>query len=217
MTLSMAARCERTGMFGIAVASSSPAVGARCVHVRAGIGAVASQNLTDPRLGNAGLDLLASGLSADEVIRSLRELAGVHAPYRQLLAVDRTGGTAAFTGERAMAIHAQHAEPDVAAAGNALALDDIPRAMVERFREQPSQHLAGRLLDALDAGLERGGENDPLKSASLVVADQAEWPLIDLRVDWSDAPLDDLRRLWTVWQPDMHNYLRRGLDPASMA
>ena len=57
MTFSLVARCEETGMFGIAISSSSPAVAARCSYARAGVGAVASQNITDPTLGKRGLDL----------------------------------------------------------------------------------------------------------------------------------------------------------------
>ena len=67
MTFSLTARCPETGMLGMVISSSSPAVAARCVHVRAKVGAVASQNITDPGLGQIGLDLLARGLSATEV------------------------------------------------------------------------------------------------------------------------------------------------------
>ena len=63
MTFSLVARCERTGMFGIAISSSSPAVAARCSYARAGVGAVASQNVTDPTLGPLGLDLMQQGMS----------------------------------------------------------------------------------------------------------------------------------------------------------
>ncbi len=68
MTFSIVARCSRTGMFGVAISSSSPAVAARCSYARAGVGAVASQNVTDPALGPLALDLMASGLTAEEVI-----------------------------------------------------------------------------------------------------------------------------------------------------
>ena len=71
MTFSIAARCVDTGMFGIAVSSSSPAVAARCAHARAGIGAFGTQNITDPRLGPAGLDLMAKGASAEQAIAAL--------------------------------------------------------------------------------------------------------------------------------------------------
>ena len=64
MTFSIAARCAETGMFGLAVSSSSPAVAARCAFARAGVGAVASQNITDPALGERCLDLMAAGSSA---------------------------------------------------------------------------------------------------------------------------------------------------------
>ncbi|HSF95655.1 MAG TPA: DUF1028 domain-containing protein, partial [Thermohalobaculum sp.] len=72
MTFSIAARCSETGMFGIAVSSSSPAVAARCAHARAGVGAVASQNITDPALGTRALDLMALGARAPEAITILR-------------------------------------------------------------------------------------------------------------------------------------------------
>ena len=65
MTFSLAGRCQRTGMVGIVVSSSSPAVAARCAHARAGVGAAASQNITDPRLGTELLDLIEAGTPAD--------------------------------------------------------------------------------------------------------------------------------------------------------
>ena len=68
MTFSIAARCARTGQLGVAVASSSPAVAARCVHARAGVGAVLTQNVTDPRLGPRGPDLLALGATAVDTV-----------------------------------------------------------------------------------------------------------------------------------------------------
>ena len=87
MTFSIAARCAETGMFGVAVSSSSPAVAARCAHARAGVGAVASQNVTDPSLGARALDLLRLGASAEQVIAVLRGSAP-HMEFRQILAVD---------------------------------------------------------------------------------------------------------------------------------
>src|SRR5262249_31968080 len=73
MTFSIAARCVDTGMLGIAVSSSSPAVAARCAYARAGIGAVGTQNITDPRLGPAGLDLMVQGASAEQAIATLKQ------------------------------------------------------------------------------------------------------------------------------------------------
>ena len=62
-------------MFGVAISSSSPAVAARCAYTRAGVGAVASQNITDPRLGPFALDLMQGGMSAGEVIAGIKDQA----------------------------------------------------------------------------------------------------------------------------------------------
>ena len=93
MTFSLVARCPETGMFGVAISSSSPAVAARCSHARAGVGAVASQNVTDPALGPLALDLMAGGLSAADAVAEVR-WRGRFIEYRQVLAVDRNGMTA---------------------------------------------------------------------------------------------------------------------------
>ncbi len=213
MTFSIAARCARTGMFGVAVSSSSPAVAARCAHVRAGVGAGATQNITDPRLGPAGLDLLEQGQDAADTIATLHARAGETAPYRQLTAVDARGRTAAHSGARALGQHGHFAGVDAVAAGNMLVSPDLPGAMVEAFAARPQDHLAARLLAALDAALAVGGEEGPVHSAGLLVADREDWPLVDLRVDWSETPIADLHRLWAVWAPQMADYVTRGLDP----
>ena len=69
MTFSIAARCERTGMFGVAITTSSISVGSRCPHARAGIGAVATQNITDPNLATLVLDHMESGHDSETAIR----------------------------------------------------------------------------------------------------------------------------------------------------
>ena len=97
MTFSIVARCSRTGMFGVAVSSSSPAVAARCAYAQAGVGAVASQNITDPTLGTRALELMARGASAAEAVAVLRRTGG-YMEYRQLLAVDDAGISAIHSG-----------------------------------------------------------------------------------------------------------------------
>lgn len=101
MTFSISGRCARTGMFGIAVSSSSPCVAARCAHARAGVGVVATQNITDPRLGPKGLDLMAEGLSAPQAIERLKAEAP-HLEFRQLALVDSQGRTASFSGSHTL-------------------------------------------------------------------------------------------------------------------
>jgi uncharacterized Ntn-hydrolase superfamily protein len=201
-------------MLGVAVASSSPAVAARCAHVRAGVGAVASQNVTDPRLGRALLDLMAGGRSAEQAVG---DVAGCHPDidYRQLAAVDAAGATGAFTGAQALGVNLAQAGPGAVAAGNLLASEHVPHAMLEAFAGNPGHHLGERLLAALAAGLRAGGEAGPVRSAGLLVADRVPWPVADLRVDWHDRPVDELAALWEVWRPQMDDYVTRALDPAA--
>jgi uncharacterized Ntn-hydrolase superfamily protein len=97
MTFSLVARCAETGMFGLAISSSSPAVAARCSFARAGVGAVASQNVTDPSLGPLALDLMEAGQSAHEAIAEV-QARGKFIDYRQVLAGDTPGRTAIPSG-----------------------------------------------------------------------------------------------------------------------
>lgn len=210
MTFSITARCPASGMFGIAISSSSPAVAARCAHLRAGVGAVASQNITDPRLGKRGLDLMAAGASAEAALESLR--ASPFIDFRQLALVDSAGRTAALSGAGALGIHAIVEGGGAVCAGNLLAGHDVPQAMMAAFEAAPSEFPA-RLLIALEAGLAAGGEAGPVHSAGLVVVRDVEWPIVDLRVDWSDRPIADLRRVWELYAPQIEDYVWRALDP----
>jgi uncharacterized Ntn-hydrolase superfamily protein len=211
MTFSIAARCGQTGQFGLAVASSSPAVAARCAHVRAGVGAVLTQNVTDPRLGPRGLDRLALGASAHDAVRILQTSAP-HAPHRQLALVDAAGRVSGFSGERCLGVHVIAEGIGVIAAGNLLADAGVPGAMIAAF-QQASGVLGDRLLAAMQAGLSAGGEAGPVHSAGLLLADQVPWAVADLRVDWHETPIDELGRLWALWQPQMAAYVSRALDP----
>src|SRR4249920_3799378 len=203
MTFSLVGRCERTGMVGTAVSSSSPAVAARCAHARAGAGAAASQNVTDPRLGSAVLDLMAAGRMAQQAVdAALAKAPG--AAYRQVTAVDESGSTGAFSGAYTLGTHAAAHGPGAVAAGNLLASPAVPAAMV-----------GARLIAGLRAGLAAGGEEGPVSSAGLVVCDRVEWPVVDLRVDWDDDPIARLATLWTIWEPQIVDYVTRALDPAA--
>lgn len=214
MTFSIVAHCPRTGQFGVALSSSSPAVAARCAHARAGVGAVATQNVTDPRLGPLGLDLLAQGLGASKVVARLEATAGAHAPWRQVTAIG-TNGSAAFSGARALGRNGHVIGSHAVAAGNMLASDAVLPAMLAAFADNPAAPLAERLITALEAALRAGGEEGPVHSAGLLVVAEQSWPLVDLRVDWADdAPIAQLRALWNLWQPQMDAYVTRALDPA---
>jgi uncharacterized Ntn-hydrolase superfamily protein len=214
MTFSIAARDADAGMFGIAVSSSSPAVAARCAHARAGVGAFGTQNITDPRLGPQGLDLMAKGASAEEAIATLQQSAPYIA-FRQLIAVDRNGGTAAHSGDRTLGIHATTQALNVVAAGNLLKHEEIPARMVAAF-QRAQGHLAERLLTAMEAAVAAGGEEGPVHSAGLLIVRDVPWPVADLRVDWSDGdPIAELRVLWGRYKPQLEDYVKRALNPTA--
>ncbi|WP_137391848.1 DUF1028 domain-containing protein [Rhodoligotrophos defluvii] len=215
MTFSVSARCAKTGMFGIAVSSSSPCVAARCAHARAGVGVVATQNITDPTLGPRGLDLMASGLSAEQALERLREGAK-HIDYRQLALVDCNGNTAAFSGAKTLGRHRTVAAQDVVAAGNLLSSEAVPERMVETFQAMADAPLGDRLIAVMQAALDAGGEEGPVHSVGMLLVRDVAWPIADLRVDWHETdPIGELARLWDLWKPQMEDYVARALNPAS--
>jgi uncharacterized Ntn-hydrolase superfamily protein len=211
MTFSIVARCAETGAFGMIVTSSSVCVASRCAWVRAGAGAVATQNLTNPALGEIGLDLLAQGIPAGKVLEALQRVDPQPA-YRQLMVIDAQGATSTFTGESALPLVASARGRDCAAAGNLLASSAVPDAMVAAF-EAASGPLALRLLAAADAGLAEGGEVRVLRSAGLLCAHTERWPETDLRIDCADFPLTALRELWGVHEPLRDGYVSRAYAP----
>ena len=213
MTFSIAGRCAASGAFGVAITTSSIAVGARCPHARAGVGAVATQNVTDPTLGPLLLDHMAEGLSARQAIDAVVQ-GRPHIEYRQLTAVDARGTSASWSGRHILGTHAVSEAVDCVAAGNLLKNADLARTMTGAFAAHAGQHLAERLLRALEAGLASGGEEGPVHSAALLVYHGQAFPLVSLRVDWDDAnPITALRRLWQDYRPQMAAYLQRAIDP----
>ncbi|WP_028933337.1 DUF1028 domain-containing protein [Pseudonocardia spinosispora] len=211
MTFSIAARDG--SRFGMAVSSSSPAVAARCLHLRPGIGVSASQNVTDPRLGTRLLD----GLAAHgDAARALATVVGstAHIDHRQLTVLGASGPGGHFSGAQTLGTHAAVAGDGVVAAGNLLSGTHIPDVLVETFTAEGGE-LEERLFAALLAGLKAGGEAGPVHSAGLAVVADVDWRVTDLRVDWDDAPVDRLGELLRIWLPQRDDYVRRGLDPAA--
>lgn len=214
MTFSLAGRCARSGMIGGAITTSSPAVGARCLYARAGLGVVLTQNRTDPRLGPRGLDLLAGGCSPAATIAALAastELAG----WRQLAVLNAQGAAAHFSGDLIHSHHAGVVGVDCVAVGNILRHEQVPAAMVAAFEEGADLALPERLLAALEAGDRAGGEILPLRSAALLIVHREAFAYADLRIDASDAPIAALRALSEEYAPEADLYVARALDPAS--
>jgi len=214
MTFSIVARAPAAQMFGVAIASSSPAVAARCMHGRAGVGAVATQNITDPALGLRVLEALGRGAQAPAALVETLSATPFGA-FRQLLAIGGEGPPALHSGARTLGLAGAASGADCAAAGNLLAHSSVPAAMVAAF-ERAEGHLGGRLLQALRAGLDRGGEAGPVHSAGLLVVREVSWPIVDLRVDWTeDDPVRRLHAIWEIYAPQIDDYVRRAVDPAA--
>ncbi|WP_058544430.1 DUF1028 domain-containing protein [Pseudomonas fluorescens] len=212
MTFSIVGRCAETGQLGIAISSSSIAVGARCPWLRAGVGAVSSQNITLPALGPQILDELAGGLAAQAALERTLARNG-YSQYRQVAVIDAEGRTAIFSGEHTLGTHNAVAGEQCVAAGNLLADGAVIEAMVAAF-EHSGGCLAARLMSALQAGQAAGGEAGAVHSAALSVVDDLTWPIVDLRVDWAEEnPIGELDKLWLAYQPQLQDYLTRALNP----
>ena len=214
MTFSITAYDPASGAVGIAITTSSIAVGSRCPWVRAAVGAVATQNITDPTLGPKILDCMGSGLDAQQSLDQVVSSAS-YINYRQLTVVDVRGNAAHYTGEHILGCHAVASGPGCVAAGNLLANESIPSAMVDSFlNRQPDGHLAETLLNALSAGLDAGGELGTVHSGALLVATKCEWPEVNLRVDWHDSdPVGELSRLWDAYKLECDDYVLRAVQP----
>lgn len=212
MTFSIVGRCAETGQLGIAISSSSIAVGARCPWLRAGVGAVSSQNITLPALGPQILDELVGSLAAQAALERTLARNG-YSQYRQVAVIDAEGRTAIFSGEHTLGTHNAVAGEQCVAAGNLLADRAVIEAMVAAF-EHSGGCLAARLMSALQAGQAAGGEAGAVHSAALSVVDDLTWPIVDLRVDWAEEnPIGELDKLWLAYQPQLQDYLTRALNP----
>lgn len=212
MTFSIAGRCAETGQLGIAISSSSIAVGARCPWLRPGVGAVATQNITLPALGPQVLDQLERGLSAAQALDKALTSNG-YSQFRQLTVIDHLGQTAHFSGSETLGTHHALTGEQCVGAGNMLADRAVIETLVHTFESSGGQ-LADRLIAAMQAAVAAGGEAGPVHSAALVVVGELTWPIVDLRVDWADEdPIGKLAQLWADYNPQMQDYITRALDP----
>lgn len=212
MTFSLLGRCARTGMIGAVVTTSAVAVGARCPFARAGVGAVLTQHRTDPRLGPLALDLLMHGFDAEQTLEAVIA-ATPHRDWRQLAVIDASGRTAAFSGAHVKPEHGEARGRFCVAIANIVRTTALPAAMVDAFERAPDRPLPDRLLAALQAGLDAGGEIRPLRSAALLVVHRESFPYVDLRVDCHGQPIEALVRLWGEYGPEADAYVVRAIDP----
>jgi len=198
MTWSIVAHDPATGAFAVAVTTCAFAVGASCPFVRAGVGAVSTQSMTNRYLGPAVLDGLARGLSPAAAIEGA--LAGDEGKgLRQVHAVDRHGRSAAWTGANCVEWCGDLSAENASFAGNMLAGPAVLAATRAAWGAGASLPLPQRLLAALDAGEAAGGDRRGRQSAALVMVTTEDFPDLSIRVDDHANPLAELRRLYGIW------------------
>jgi uncharacterized Ntn-hydrolase superfamily protein len=207
MTFSIVARCSRTGNLGVGTASKALAAGGIVPYVKSGVGAIASQSFANPYIGIDGLELLSQGLPAQRALDRLIE-GDAGREVRQVGIVDKEGRTAAYTGERCIAYAGDHAGAGFVCLGNILAGEAVWEAMAESFAVNADEELPLRLLLALEAGEEVGGDRRGRQSAGIRVVANEEYPFCDLRVDDHDDPIQELRRVYEVWEREGEPFIR---------
>ena len=197
MTFSIVARCPKTLALGVCVSTAVPAVGSVVPHVEAEVGAVATQGQTSVLYGINGLKLLKMGFSPQTALDAMLKEDSKR-EKRQVAIIDKDGRTAAFTGKETLEWKGHLVGEDYVVAGNALVGAQVIEAMAQTF-ENSKDDLAERLLKALEAGQEAGGDRRGKASAALFVVDKKPLPtrpFVDLRVDEHPNPVAELRRVW---------------------
>jgi uncharacterized Ntn-hydrolase superfamily protein len=197
MTFSIIAHDVATGQVGIAVASKTLATGARVPHIRTGVGAIASQARVNHYYGPRGLALLAADAGAADTVRLL-VAADEDQDIRQVHVMDRTGRFAAHTGAECLDWCGHLVRETYSVAGNILTGAGVLDAMAAAYEAGTETPLAQRLIAAMKAGEQAGGDKRGRQSAALLIHGNEEWPLLDLRIDDHADPLSELGRLEQV-------------------
>jgi uncharacterized Ntn-hydrolase superfamily protein len=215
MTWSIIARDTRTGEMAIAVATKFFAVGSRVPYLRAGVGALATQALTNPLYGRRGLALLEAGVPAADAVRLLTS-ADRGQGSRQLHVLDREGRFASHTGSDCVDWAGHVLGQDCSCAGNMLAGPGVVAATVKSIERNSALPMARRLIEAMKAGEAAGGDKRGKQSACLVIVSTEEYSDLDLRVDDHADPLAELQRLEAVSRErwvHFRKFMPRKLDP----
>lgn len=212
MTFAIAARCAETGRFGVAISTRAVAVSSRCPFIAPGLGIVVSMQRTDPRLGPLGLNLLRLGYSAQRVLDEIAASdPGIE--HRQVCVIDRDGNAAARTGKNNRNWSGAFVDRGVVAMGNNLKSEKTAQAMRDAWRAFPAEQLEARLLRALEAGRDAGGQNGGQHSAGLHSYDREIYAYVDLRVDHHAEPIAELRRIYDLHKPLIPYYYGRPGQP----
>lgn len=215
MTYTVVARCPQTKRLGVAMATRAPAVGNRCPVVRPRMGAASVQLIADPRQTQLAGRLIDLGYSAPKVLAEL-QASDPHIQRRQIGIVDSFGNTAAFSGP-SKAGYSGHVEGDnFVAMGNAVVSEDVVTAMAESMVASAGQDLADRMMAAVEAGTAAGGQHEGQFSAAILVYGDEPFAEVDLRVDYHEGAVDELRRIYDWFRPLFGYFVERSYNPYIM-
>jgi len=213
MTFSVVAHCARTGQYGVCVATYSPNVGVRCPIVVPGMGAASIQAVANPQLNLIAARLMAQGCSAAKTVKEILACD----PYpdsRQIAVVDVYGHAYAVTGTRNPVWAGHHVGEGFVCSGNVLVGEQVIAAMARAFCASPAEALAERMMRAVEAGRDAGGQPEGQNSSALLVYEKYPFPIVDLRVELHDEPVGELRRLWDWFAPMVPYYIERAFSPS---
>jgi uncharacterized Ntn-hydrolase superfamily protein len=218
MTYSIIGRCARTGRLGLGITTFSLAVGGRCEGIAAGIGVCKTQAFPNRTNDPLGIKLLAEGFLPARVMQMFAANDGEH-DYRQIAIMDRDGRIAAHTGPGTRGWSGHQMERDCVAFGNGLVGPQVLAGLISGFLAKPDDLLEYRLMRALEAGRDAGGQGNvqthkPERSAAIKVVDRLDYPDIDVRVDVHPTAVEELRRVLEEFKLYEEFYRQRGRDPS---
>lgn len=199
MTYSIVARDPETGFFGIAVASRFFAVGGVVPHIRPGVGAVATQAFVNPLYGIKGIGRMAEGQAPADIARELTEADGGR-DQRQFHMIDAQGRNVAHTGDKCIDWAGHLVDHNVSVAGNMLTGPEVVASTLQTYKATAGKPMVERLLEAMQAGENAGGDKRGKQSAALIVYRDQDYAWLDIRADDHADPLAELRRLYAVAQ-----------------
>ena len=212
-TFTAIGRCPRTGRLGVSVTTSEIGTGGRVPSVMANVGAVGTQAYTDPRLGPLAIRLLELGYPAARVMAEL-EASDPHIEWRQLGIVDRYGRTAVRTGSGNTAWAGHKTGDGWVVMGNAVVNEGVVGAMAQAMEEFEDKDIEIRLMNAISAGTDAGGQPDGQRAAAIIVYENEGYTIINLRVDDHDEPMKELWRLFDTLHPLVPYYRERPDNPS---
>ncbi|WP_459616998.1 DUF1028 domain-containing protein [Bordetella sp. 2513F-2] len=215
MTFTVLGHCRRTGKYGFCIATSTPAVGWRCADVVLGRGVLTVQAFSDYRQLQKAKTLMASGLAPSDVMHELQD-GDEYFEYRQIAIMDFDGNVAVHTGAKARPWAGEVVGSDYVATGNVLVGQGVVAAIASAFESGSGLDLEERLLRAIEAGRDAGGQEEGQTSCALVVYDKHEFPIVNLRVDVALEPIGEMRKILNWFKPLIPYYVKRTLDPTSV-